>query len=91
MVVEHDAAANRFVVRLTAGDAVLSYLPAGAGVLDFRSTYVPPPARGQGIAGRLVRTALDYAREQGCRVIPSCWYVREWVEQNPDYRPLLVA
>jgi uncharacterized protein len=91
MQIEHDIKSHRFVARLPAGEAVLAYTPAGEKRLDFYSTFVPPAARGKGIAAQLVSTALDYARAEGFQVIASCWYVSLWFRRHPEQRDLLVA
>jgi predicted GNAT family acetyltransferase len=85
----HNAAKRRFEV--AAGDslAVLDYAPLDANTLDYKHTFVPPAMRGRGIASRLVRFALDYALEQGVRVIPSCPFVAAYIAARPDYRVLL--
>lgn len=87
-MVRHEAGEHRFVLPLPEGDAVLEYLPR-PGVMDILSTVVPASARGQGAGGRLVAAAMDHARSQGWRVIPSCWFVRTWVGENPGYQDLL--
>jgi hypothetical protein len=91
MPIEHDTRAQKFVMRLPSGEAFLAYTPAGNGVLEFYSTYVPPPARGNQVASDLVRTAMDFARERGYRVIPSCWYVQRWAERHPEYQVLFTG
>ncbi|HET9512713.1 MAG TPA: GNAT family N-acetyltransferase [Gemmatimonadales bacterium] len=87
--IEHDTRARKFVMRLPSGEAFLAYTPVGKGVLEFYSTYVPPPARGNQVASDLVRTAMDFARERRYRIIPSCWYVQGWVERHPEYQALI--
>ncbi len=47
-------------------------------------TEVLPTHRGQGVGDRLVRFALDDARRRGLRVIPSCPYVRAYLERHPE-------
>ena len=42
-------------------------------------TFVPESLRGQGIAEKLVRTGLAWAREQGYQIEASCWYVRRFL------------
>jgi len=90
MAVVHHPHAQRFVLALPEGDAVLEYQlePAG-GRMDILSTVVPSAARGQGAGGRLVQAALEHARAAGWRVIPSCWFVANWVARHPAYRDLL--
>ena len=90
MKVAHEPAANRFVASLPEGNAVLVYQMRSEGLMDVLSTYVPSAARGRGIGGALVAAALEHARDQSLRVIPTCWYVETWVGQHPAYRELLV-
>jgi predicted GNAT family acetyltransferase len=82
MIVEHDVAAGRFVARLAGGDAFTAYRPVSDSVVEFYSTYVPPPERGKNVASRLVAAALAYARDHHLKVIPSCWYVAGWIERH---------
>ncbi len=91
MTVEHDVEARRFTAEGAAGTAVLAYAPAGPGLLELYSTYVPSGDRGRGIAGQLVEAALGYARSEGLRVIPSCWYVAGWIGRHPEHADLLTA
>jgi predicted GNAT family acetyltransferase len=89
MTVEHDPAARRFTVAGTSGTAVLSYAAAGSDVLELYSTYVPPGDRGHGIAARLVQAAVEYARTEGLRIIPTCWYVAVWLRRHPEHADLV--
>jgi len=90
IAVSHDPARRTFTARIDGQDAYLRYLPAGDGVLDYASTFVPEILRGRGIASALVRQALDHARAEGCRIIPSCWFVRDFVVKHPEYADLTV-
>lgn len=89
MSVEHDSASHRFTVVASSGTAVLAYAAAGAGLVELYSTYVPPADRGRGIAARLVQAAVDYARAEGLRIIPSCWYVAKWLRHHPEHADLV--
>ena len=89
MEVEHQQEASRFVVRVPEGLAVLRYAMTAPGVMDIESTFVPSAARGRGIGAALVERALRYARTAELEVIPSCWYVRTWVDAHPEYAKLL--
>ena len=69
-----------------------------AGFLDYREeggrlrlvhTEVDPRHEGQGVAGRLAQFALDSARRDGVKVVPSCSYVAAWIGRHPDYRDLV--
>ncbi|HEX8391427.1 MAG TPA: GNAT family N-acetyltransferase [Longimicrobium sp.] len=91
MQVEHEEQNHRFVVRLPDGEAELGYAPQGAEVLNLHHTYVPSTARGQGVAEVLVKGALDYARQNGKRVIPTCPYVQAWLQKHPDQNDIVAA
>ena len=56
---------------------------------DLVHTHALPAARGTGIASRLVRFALDRARAEGVRIIPSCPYLPVWLDRHPDYQDLV--
>lgn len=89
--VNHDPARGIFTARVEGHVAYLRYLPAGERVLDYASTFVPESLRGRGIASAIVRHALDYARAEGLRVIPSCWFVSDFLKKYPEYRDLRVS
>jgi predicted GNAT family acetyltransferase len=89
MSVEHDLVSHRFTVAASSGTAVLAYTPAGPDLLELYSTYVPPADRGRGIAARLVQAAVAYARAEGFRIIPSCWYVAQWIRHHPEHADLV--
>lgn len=59
-----------------------------AGRMTLTHTAVPDALRGQGIAAKLVRAALDSARHQGLKVIPSCGYVATYMDRHPEYNDL---
>lgn len=91
MSVQHDPAARRFTVTASSGTAVLAYSPAGADLVELYSTYVPPADRGRGIAALLVQAAVTYARAEGLRIIPSCWYVAQWLRHHPEHADLIAG
>jgi predicted GNAT family acetyltransferase len=87
--VVHDPRALRFRIELPQGTAELAYVPVTDNVLDFYSTWVPPGERGRRVGARLVAAALTHVRERGMRVVPSCWYVRRWIDAHPEHADLL--
>lgn len=62
---------------------VLTYRTA-PGILDLVHTEVDPNHGGRGLAGILVRFALDDARVRGLAVLPHCPYVASFIGQHPD-------
>jgi predicted GNAT family acetyltransferase len=84
--VEHRESGRRFVARTPSGLAFVSYVRPDDATIELQHTVVPTADRGQGIGGALVRTAVGYAREQGLRVVPTCPFVKAWLEKNPHER-----
>jgi len=91
IVTRHEPDNHRFVVDLDEAEATLEYRQAGDRTLDYRSTFVPVAHRGRGVGERLVRDALDYARENDFSVIPSCSFVRAFVKRHSEYRDLIAT
>ena len=83
-------AESRFETTVDGALCVLDYRFAD-GVLAIDHVGVPPEVGGRGLAGALVRTALDAARENGWRVIPNCTYAAAWIERNPTYADLVTG
>ncbi len=59
------------------------------GVMRMHHTEVPAELQGRGIAGQLVRAALDHAAASGLEVEPWCSYVRVYMKRHPEARSLL--
>lgn len=58
--------------------------------LVFPHTVIDPSQRGRGLGALLVRGALDDVRAQGRKVVPSCWFVAEFIGLHNDYQDLLL-
>ncbi len=52
-------------------------------------TVIDPSRRGQGLGAVLVQGALDDVRPSGRTVVPTCWYVRGFIDGHPEYADLL--
>ncbi|MBY8828816.1 GNAT family N-acetyltransferase [Hephaestia mangrovi] len=57
----------------------------------FTHTLVPRAIEGRGVGSRLIRAALDSARDQHLKVVPQCPFVAAYIERHPEYRDLLAA
>jgi uncharacterized protein len=80
--VNHLPAEHRFVIIHEGGEAILDYrlfTNQGRAAIDFNSTYVPPEFRGKGLAEKLVRTGIVWAKEQGYELNASCWYAAKFI------------
>ncbi len=77
--VEHEQEKNRFIINLGDNLAVLDYDLAGKKI-NFTRTYVPHASRGKGYAELLVKTGMNWAREQSFEIRASCWFARKYLE-----------
>lgn len=57
--------------------------------LVMHHTYTEPAYRGHGIAARVVAGALDDVRERGLLIVPTCWFVADFVDGHAEYRDLV--
>jgi predicted GNAT family acetyltransferase len=87
--VQHRERAKRFTVQTPSGLAYMSYEEPDEQTIALQHTVVPEADRGHGVGGALVRTAIAHAREQGKRVIPTCPFVKAWLERHPDHGDVL--
>ena len=71
-----------------------------AGVADYRldggtfvfpHTEIDPSMRNRGLGAQLVRGAPDDVRRNGGTVVPRCWFVAQFIDENPEYADLLAA
>jgi len=86
--VSHEPAAGRFLIRTERGIALLTYKHRGAD-LELFHTEVPAALEGKGYAAALAAAALDYARREGMKVIPTCPYVKAYLERHPEQSDLV--
>lgn len=89
-IVEHDKEHRQFTVQLEGKIAALRYriLP-NRDVWELYSTFVPPQFRGRSIGLVLVEHALNYAKKHHLQIIPSCPFVRHFINMNPEYEKLV--
>jgi len=86
--VRHNEKFHRFEAGEPSNLAKLNYHPAATAV-EMVHVEVPPEYQGQGLAGKLAEAALNWARQQNLKVIPSCPYVKGYLGKHPEYSDLL--
>lgn len=91
MKILHDADRGRFFAVLEHGEAELTYEWVDDSTVAFTHTYVPRQDRQHGEGARIVLHALDWAREHGLSVIPSCPFVPRVLAEHPEYQDLEVG
>ena len=84
----HNTAASRYEIYLDETLAGYADYYEADGVRDFSHTMTFPEFRGRGVAGQVVEFALNDTRDAGCTIIPTCWYVAEYLGKHPEYAAL---
>ncbi|EGM68142.1 GNAT family N-acetyltransferase [Shewanella sp. HN-41] len=79
ITIEHQQDKQRFIIPFEGYEAVLEYQVSGKNI-DFNRTFVPNELRGKGLAERLVRHGLRWAKSQDLAIQASCWYVQKFLK-----------
>lgn len=91
ITVSHNEEKSRFEAEVDGHLGIAEYMLSKPNTIVFTHTEVPKEIEGRGVAGRIVRGGLDYARAQGLDVMPLCPYVAAFIRRHPEYRDLLKA
>ncbi|MFW5714898.1 MAG: GNAT family N-acetyltransferase [bacterium] len=86
--VQHDGDEKKFYVQSNGQEAHMTYRYQDESTVVYNHTYVPPELRGGGLAGKIVRTALEWARTENLKVKPTCSYVVAFVRRHPEYQDI---
>lgn len=84
----NNAEARRFEAWVDDDIAFIDYIPAKSNIV-FSHTEVPKAFEGQGVASKLAKTALDYARDNELAIVPVCPFVTNYIRRHPDYQPFV--
>lgn len=87
--IQNDTANHRFFAELPGGNkALLEYNMPQPDTIEFTHTFVSESYRKRGVATELVKQALEYAQDEGYRVIPTCPFVANYIDQHSQYESL---
>lgn len=86
--VKNNEAAHRFELEAEGRTAVSEYRRRN-GTIVFTHTEVPLQLEGKGIGNALAKSALDYARSEGLRVVPRCRFIAAFIKRHPEYQDLV--
>lgn len=88
IAVTHSPAQSYFQITVD-GELVgqLEYVDAD-GQRIWVHTEIADRFEGHGLAGKLVRQALDATRAQGLRIVVACPYVKQFVDKHEDWNDL---
>lgn len=80
---------SRFEVRVGGELAGFSEYRRRPGLIAFVHTVIDPRFEGQGLASRLVGTALSQSRSEGLSILPFCPFVRSYIAGHHQYLELV--
>jgi predicted GNAT family acetyltransferase len=84
-----DPAKSRFEILMDGQVAGFADYQLRGAKIVLTHTEVAPEHTGQGLAGKLVKHALEASRDAGLRVVPLCPYVATYIERHPEYQDLV--
>lgn len=90
MEIVHDTEHHRFVAEVD-GAVAYTHYRLQPGVITFVHTEVPAALGGRGIGSAIARTALDYARSAGLKVVAECPFIAAYIARHPAYQDLLAG
>jgi predicted GNAT family acetyltransferase len=86
---EEEAGRGRYVMHLPDGtEGEMTYVRRDPDTIVADHTGVPSQYRGQGIAEKLVATAMADARARGQKIVPVCSYVVAQFRRHPEWADL---
>jgi len=85
----HDIERNQFYLEFEGKRAFLDYKEIDNKLLEYYQTFVPRALRKQGLASLVVYAALEYAKNNGIKIIPVCSFVKHFIETHKVYHDLV--
>lgn len=79
---------NQFELHKDGHTAFLEYILQGEKIY-LTHTEAPEALQGTGAAASLVKQALQYSREHGLTVVPSCSYVAKYIMKTGEWNDIL--
>jgi hypothetical protein len=86
--VRDNGAAQRYEMDVAGKSAFITYRRS-PGVVTLLHAEVPQELSGQGIGSQLARGALELARAQGCKVVPRCPFIANYMKTHAEFQDLL--
>jgi predicted GNAT family acetyltransferase len=88
--VDHDTANKKFFIRDNGGiAAVMTYVISSPELYIIDHTLVENAYRGQGLGDKLIKAMVEYARENGIKILPLCPFAKGRFERISEYSDVL--
>lgn len=83
-----DTEKHQFEISLD-GEVAFAEYRLAEGVIILPHTVVPEAFEGKGIASRLARYAMQYARDHALKIIPVCPFMAGYMAKHPETHDLV--
>jgi predicted GNAT family acetyltransferase len=83
-----NTAEHRFEISIDGETAFAEYRLVDHGVI-LPHTVVPEAFEGKGVASKLARYAMQYARDRGLKIIPLCPFMAAYMARHPETHDLV--
>jgi predicted GNAT family acetyltransferase len=79
-------------LEITDGDAIsfLTYRMKGDAI-EYLHSETPAELQGRGYASALAKFGLERDKAAGRKVIPTCPFVKTYIDRHPEYASLVLA
>ncbi len=85
----HDEKSYKFYTKKGEKESYLVYDKPEFKTLEYQKTFVPKELRGMGISQELAGHALNYAKNMGFKVRPTCPVVEKFINEHPEYKEVV--
>jgi predicted GNAT family acetyltransferase len=82
--------AHQYEIHADGWVSFLRYRMVGDAI-EYLHSETPEEIQGRGYAGAIAKFALDRDLSIGRRVIPTCPFVKVYIDRHPEYAPLVTA
>lgn len=89
MDVHDNPAASRYEISVDGALAGFAAYRRSPGEIVFTHTKVEDAYEGRGVGSTLAKAALDGARNDSLKVVPSCSFIAAYIDRHEEYRDLL--
>jgi predicted GNAT family acetyltransferase len=79
---------NRLELEIGGSTAFIEYKLSGD-TLFLIHTEVPGELEGKGVGGAIVQKSLQYAKDNGYKIVPICPFVRSYLERHKEWNEIV--
>ena len=80
---------NLFELKVGQSIAYIEFDKIEPNILDFVHTEVPADLSGKGVGSKLVEGALKYCKDNELKIIPSCPFVKSFIQKHSQWSDLV--